>query len=209
MGVHLNDHARTDAKYDKVNSSCIKNVRIVEDDENRKREIGEIDFCKMTKQDLVQVFNCINDVVIGSDLRCLSDVLINKNVDKELYNYMDLIEDKMGEKGLFNLLKEYLTRNENNDKHKAFVQLLNTTCRLVYTDCDNYIYESYDEHPHPTQNDIDHNMVGDYSLVLTRPIPFKIIKTMANRVTRLRETENSNFDKKHSTAELDELNNCL
>ena len=167
----------------------------------------------MTKQDLVQVFNCINDVVLGSNQVYLSNVLINKNADEELSNYMNLIEDKMGEKGLFNLLKEYLTRNENNDKHGAFVRLLNATCKLVYTDCDNYIYESYDEHPHPTQNDIDHNMVGDYSLVLTRPIPFKIIKTMANEVTRLKETEKeklfSDFDKKHSTAELNELNNCL
>ena len=205
--------AYRDAKYDKVNSRCIKNVKMVEDDENRKREIGEIDFCKMTKQDLVQVFNCINDVVIDSNRVYLSNVLINKKADKELSNYMDIIEDKMGEKGLFNLLKEYLTRNENNKKHKAFVQLLNATCRLVYTDCDNYTYHDYDEHPHPTQNDIDHNMVGDYSLVLTRPIPFKIIKTMANEVTRLKKTEQaklfSNFDKKHSTAELDELNNCL
>jgi len=205
--------AYRDAKYDKVNSRCIKNVKMVEDDENRKREIGEIDFCKMTKQDLVQVFNCINDVVIDSNRVYLSNVLINKKADKELSNYMNIIEDKMGEKGLFNLLKEYLTRNENNDKHKAFVQLLNTTCRLVYRDCDNYTYHDYDEHPHPTQNDIDHNMVGDYSLVLTRPIPFKIIKTMANEVTRLKETEKENlfsdFDKKHSTAELDELNNCL
>ena len=217
MRIYFNDHEYRDAKFDKVDSRCLKNVKMVKDEKDREREIGEIDFYKIQKQDLVHVFNCMNKVVIGSELRELSKTLINSDnvTNKEMSTYIDLIEEKfnMEEEGLFNLLKDYLTKNKNIIKHGTFIKVLAATCRLVYSDYDNYKYDYYDEHPHPMQDNIDHNLVGDYSLVLIRPIPFKIIEAMENEVTKLKRAEKekkySNFDKKHSTAELDELSNGL
>ncbi|MBQ0017478.1 MAG: hypothetical protein KBT30_02480, partial [Clostridiales bacterium] len=63
--------------------------------------------------------------------------------------------------------------------------------------------------PHPSQKDIDHNFVGDYELIVWKPIPMKIIQAMEDEIKRFNlfklKHENIKYDDKYSTKKLDEL----
>ena len=217
MRLKLNDHVVKDAKFEKVDSKYLKNVKTIKDEERREREVGEVDLLNIPQKELVGIFNCMDDIAEAYTLRNLNDSLKidNRDFGEEMYNYLDMLEKKlkMETKDLFELLKDYLVKNKNEKKHEAFIRLLNATCKLAYTDYDDYEYDYYDEHPYTSQKDIDHNFVGDYSLILVKPIPFKIINAIKDEVDKLEEKERqktlNNFDKKHSTAELDELSNIL
>ena len=209
-------------KSEKVDERSLKNVKMVKDGDSRNREIGEVDLINVSQKELIGVFGCLNNIKDSFNYLTISLNDGKCESNKEMEKYFNMLEKElnMESKDLFGLLKSYLVMNKNQKKYKAFTELLNATCKLVYEDYDGYVYYDYDEHPHPLQKDVDHNYVGDYSLILVKPIPFKTIEVLKNGVERLqqevkrlqekeRQKTLNNFDKKHSTAELDELSNIL
>ena len=77
---------------------------------------------------------------------------------------------------------------------------------MDYDDCE---YNNCGEIVMGTQEDIDHNLVGDFTLVIKKPIPMKVIGAMLKEIKDHRKSqanaEAEKFDKKNSSPELEEL----
>ena len=207
-----------DKKMNKVAEKYLKNVRMVRDSDRLEREKGEIDFLKIPREVLIDVFDNIEELRYKHNY----DKKSARWSQDDYYDLTDTMWDfdyemkknfNMHEEELFKLFKNYLAKVADIQKYGNFAKLLSATCRLTYTDYDGYEYCDYDEHPHPSQEDINHNFVGDYELVVMKPIPLKIIYAMKKRVSLLvkneKEKSAKNFDKKYSLKELDDLEDNL
>ena len=180
-----------DAKLKKVDKKYLKNVKIITDDDYRKREVGEIDLLKIPQDELIYVFNNMDkkndfrykhnydkkNAKWSSDYYDLTDEM--DDFDTQLESNLGLDVEK-----LFVLLKKYLN-NADTKKYETFAKILNVTCELKYMDYDDYEYCDYNEHEHPSQKDVDHNYVGTYELVVMKPIPLEIIQNIKDTVEKL------------------------
>ena len=203
-----------DTKYDKVNKEYLKNVQMIKDDDGRQREVGEIDFLKIPRKDLIKVFRNTNEFRLkhGYD---------NKNIDYTHEDYYELTDEmwdfqtllnknlNLSVQGLFGLFVDYLTFNTDEKKFDAFRKVLNETCKYTYRDYDDYCYDYHNEHPHPKQSDVDHDHVGAYELIVMKPIPLKTIQKLLDNVQDHEDTATTKnteeYDKKYSNKKLDEL----
>ena len=181
-----------DAKLDKMDRKYIKNSKIIKDEYRRQREAGEIDLLKIPRDKLIYIFNNMDK---EEDFRYKHNY-DNENARRNQYYYditdeMDSYDNLVREKfnidneELFELFKNYLIKNNDKKDYNTFTKILNATCKLNYIDYDDYEYSDYEEHERPFQEDVDHNYVGTYELVVMEPIPLEIIQNIKDTVEKL------------------------
>ena len=197
-----------DKKSDKPDIKYLKNIRKKLDWDNRKREVGEIDFLKIPCKDLLKVLQDVEGLELKSKVSDYGEYEYPEELEE--FDYTLTSKYKMYYRDdLLGLLKEYLQVVEGTKKYQTFVKILNLTCKLEYRDYDNYEYCDYDEHPHPGQEDIDHNYVGNFTFTIKKPIPMKVIGAILKEIKDHRKSqanaEADRYDKKNTSPELDEL----
>lgn len=206
-----------DVKLEKVDKKYLKNVRMKKDEDGLIREVGEIDFLKIPQNELIKVFKSMKELRLEHNYDKKNVKFDDEYYDitPDMWDYLYAIRKhfNMNEKELFKLLRDYLTKNTDQEKYKNFASVLDATCKLRYRDYDDYEYSDYDEHPHPSQEDIDHNYVGDYELIVMQPIPLKVIQAIRERVKVLtlanNDKEIASFDDKHTLPELNNFEDKL
>ena len=215
MKVLIDKYTLRDKKMEKPSKEYLKNVHLTKNT-GLEREVGEIDFLKIPCDELIKVLSNVEMIRLKREQN-------NKNAnslcsltsemfafDKALKENFD-IDTYCEHDELFELLKKYLVVIKDTKKYESFAKILNLTFKLKYTDYDGYEYDTFDEHSHynVSQKDIDHDYVGDYELVLWRPLPMKLISAMKNEVAGLAGIKSKrtfdDFDSKHSNEEIDEL----
>ena len=207
-----------DEKLDKLDAKYLKNVKFIKDDYKRTREVGEVNFLTIPAEKLIEVLNHVEELKLEHNYHKKSA----KWSDNDYYDLTDKMEEyryaliecfNMYEKDLFDLTKKFIDVVKDTEKYETFAKILNATCKLSYMDYDDYEYFDYDEHPHPSQKDVDHSYVGDYQLLMNRPIPLKVIQTMKDEVKKFKITkinkDTEEFDKNFFNKTLDELTKKL
>ena len=200
-----------DKKSNKPDKKYLKNIKTKIDMFNRKREVGEVDLLKIPCKDLLAIMKDIGEVELdnkkGSYLGDYPKELKQFDLDLQSKYKIDFYDD------LPVLLQKYLKVIENTKKYATFAKILNSTCKLVYMDYDDCEYNNCGGIIMGTQEDVDHNLVGDFTLVIKKPIPMKVIGAMLKEIKDHRKTqanaEAEKFDKKNSSPELDELAELL
>lgn len=207
-----------DEKLDKLDAKYLKNVKFIKDDDNRTREVGEVNLLTIPAEKLIEVLNHVEKLELKHNYHKKSAKLS----DNDFYDLTDKMEEyryalikcfSMRENDLFDLIKKFIHVVKDTEKYETFAKILNATCKLNYMDYDDYEHFDYDEHPHPSQKDVDHNYVGDYQLLMNRPIPLKVIQTMNDEVKKFKiakiKKDAEEFDKNFSNKTLDELTEKL
>lgn len=207
-----------DEKLDKLDTKYLKNVKFIKDDDNRTREVGEVNFLTIPAEKLIEVLNHVEKLELEHNYHKNSA----KWSDNDYYDLTDKMKEyshalikclNMYEEDLFDLIKKFIYVVKDTEKHETFAKILNATCKLSYMDYDDYEYFDYDEHAHPSQKDVDHNYVGNYQLLMNRPIPLKVIQTMNDEVKKFKivkiKKDTEEFDKNFSNKTLDELTEKL
>ena len=221
MKVNTSWCSYKDEKLDKLDAKYLKNVEFIKDLDDRTREVGEINFLTIPAEKLIEVLNHVKELELEHNYHKKS---ANWS-DDDYYDLTDEMEEyrsaligclNMYEKDLFDLTKKFIYLIcvvKDTEKYETFAKILNATCKLSYMDYDDYEYCDYIEHPHPSQEDVDHNYVGDYELLMNKPIPLKVIQAMKNEINKLEKIkikkDTEEFDKKFSNEILDELTKKL
>ena len=185
-----------DVKLKKVKKEYLKNVKMIEDD-GLEREVGEIDFLKIPRKELLYVLNTMHGLRYKHNFDdCSYDEYDHKNDDYYMMTdeMMDFESDlsknfDMYKEDLFDLFKEFTANISNKKEYQTFTKMLDKYCKLNYIDCDDHEYCYYNEHEHPKQEEIDHNHVGEYEFIVTKPIPMKTIQSMIDFTKIDEETE--------------------
>lgn len=202
-----------DKKLNKLSTEYLKNIETLYDDYDRIREVGEVNFLKVSSIELLDVLEHVEELKLKHNYN-------DEDASPCDYDFFDLTDEmenyecdlgicfNMDEKDLFKLIKKYIRCVDNTKKYDTFAKILNTTCKLTYVDYDDHEYH-YNEKKKPLQTEVDSNYVGYYEFRLERPIPLKIIKAMLNELNiykRIKTKKNTaEYDKYYLDKQLDEL----
>ena len=180
-----------DAKLKKVNAEFIEKNHIVVDD-GIKREIGYVDFLKIPAKELIEILENVNiKTLFGRNTNdkfvhcCLADpedpLYVNNIADHWVYSVKQVLG--ITKNDVLNLIKAYAKSTNGTKAYEALGKVLSSTVELRYIDWINT--DKYDldiDYFFGTQKDVDHNSVSEYSLLIKKPIPFDIIRTMNKEV---------------------------
>ena len=193
-------------KLKKVNSKYISKKIIINDDYDRvKREIGYIDFQKIPAKDLLEVLEMINtksclfgrnisDMRVGCDLACQDDPFYKEHIAD---HWVDNINCILGikKRDVVSLIKAYAKKVDGTEKYEALGKVLSATLELRYQDWINDDKYDWDDHFFGSQkDDVDHNSVSEYNLLIKNPIPFDIIRIMNKEVKMFKLKDESELD---------------
>ena len=192
---------------DKLDEKYLKNVKFIKDDDDRTREVGEINFLTIPAEKLIEVLKHVEELKLEHKLEHnyhKKSAKWSDNDYMEEYRYALIKCFNMYEKDLLDLIKKFIYVAKDTGKYESFAKILNVTCKLSYMDYNNFQFEYF--HPsdetgllHPSQKNIDHNYVGSYQLLINKPIPLGIIQAMKDEVKKFKITkikkDTEEFDK--------------
>ena len=198
-------------KSQKPDIKYLKNIKTKLDKYNREREVGEIDLLKIPSKDLIAVMQDVWSVELKSEKKSNGYTYFSQEIDEFKKTLKDEYNMYYGT-DLRNLIKEYLQIVDGTKKYETLAKILNITCKLEYLDYDNHEYDEdpeYVKEPTPTQKEVNHNFVGDFTLTIIKPIPMKVIGAMLKETLQHKKgiinKKAERHDKENSTQELNDL----
>lgn len=202
QGYHFG--SRQWRNYDKLDSKYLKDVELIKD-EGLKREVGLVNYLTIPKDLLVNVLSkaTLHNYVKNTDDRFSQEEVNDlSKYEFELKKYleMDLYSLQL-------IIKKFLEGIDDDKIYENFVHILDLTTELAYIDQDST------KSGFSSQKYIDHNHVGEYYFVVTKPIPFSLIMKMQEeiRYRKFRAVKDSmeKADSEYATEELNEFSQEL
>ena len=178
MSLKSNSHYVYEKPNKKLDEKYLYDIQKIEDNDHLIREVGKVDFNILKKNDLCYIFN------VSQNLYNEADLYPNANYDDPYYfSYEDRIVFNNNVKcdDVIKTLKNILINCNDDETENLIHDILSEYIKeICYIDCNCNKYYYDNKNTHPTQDNIDHNQVGQYYVYFKKEFPRNLLVSLKN-----------------------------